>query len=827
MTQSHKNPSYKNRVAVAPYNFVPLPEAILTCSDAPLSMNNKYDANLLTGKLTCTLKTESPLYVRAARTWKEYIHKDKDGKPFSPSDPYYGETKETLLIPGSSLRGMLRNLVEVVSYSRIAPVTKNPLFYRTVDISSIGKAYGKRMSGGDAGQQGWFTLSKAGYMVKEKGDYFIYPAREFFGTQHFRVHEDIALAAGIKKDGKDGKDGKPLARMAVRIDGKWRPNKDGYFWMRQRVWFKPVQPTSHLPESPTFYADVAEMRLHDGNKPAGFGWEEGWFIASGWVPSPKGGGKKRHWIVGPIAKDQEKITVTDEDIDLYETLTGGKTQAVKNNKMSVLPENDNESVPCFYTSWQDEDGNQRVAFGHTGMFRLPYLQSPGEMIPDALKNVTGYDIAEAMFGFVDQSKSERGAVAGRVFVTDAKLDGDSKKAVMDEMIFSDQALSGPKPTTIQHYLNQGDPDHPENLKHYDSDPNKDTALRGHKFYWHVGASADLDKRLARAPEHRPGDQLNKFKPVKAGQKFIFDIHFENLQPRELGALLWVLDKASGSHRLKIGMGKPYGLGSIEITYEASLTDRVLRYDDLFNGEEWNLGSKPDNDKDDVDKARKEFRNFVIQDSRVNSTGAKEIDELPRIKELLALLNWQGRPSEEKTRYMELDEFTGRKHIFGGLSGRPSRRPILPAASKVLDNQWFAGLPSEEPRAKSVSHQGQSPHPMSLPPRPISHTPTPVKSAPPTKRQRPPKPELPKPVDKDVSQLTVGDIIQGVVEKDTGAGKEVSLTLARGGSADRAIIPSGTSTIKRYKKGEKVLLEVKKVEGDKAAGFYITCHPVDL
>ena len=66
MNLHHKNPSYKNRVAVAPYNFVPLPETILTLDNPP--SNDRYDPDLLTGKLSCTLTTSSPLYVRAART---------------------------------------------------------------------------------------------------------------------------------------------------------------------------------------------------------------------------------------------------------------------------------------------------------------------------------------------------------------------------------------------------------------------------------------------------------------------------------------------------------------------------------------------------------------------------------------------------------------------------------------------------------------------------------------------------------------------------------------------------------------------------------------
>ena len=46
--------------------------------------------------------------------------------------------------------------------------------------------------------------------------------------------------------------------------------------------------------------------------------------------------------------------------------------------------------------------------------------------------------------------------------------------------------------------------------------------------------------------------------------------------------------------------------------------------------------------------------------------------------------------EDKTRYMELKEFTGRKHIFPELQGRTTRRPVFPTAAKVIDNHWFSG-----------------------------------------------------------------------------------------------------------------------------------------
>lgn len=812
MTPVHKNPSYKNRVAVAPYNFVPLPEKILTLNRS-LPPHDRYDPKLFTGTLKCTLTTASPLYVRAARTWEQYTTETEP-----PADPFYGETKDTLLIPGSSLRGMLRNLVEVISYSRIAPVTTRPLFFRTVDVSSIGKAYGKRMSGGDAGEQGWFTLARAGYMELRGGDFFIRPAREIFGTQHFRVDEDIALQARIPG----------LRNLAIQNEnGRWGPNRT-YHWVRHPVWFRPVAPTSHLPTSPTFYADVVEIRVQD-LAPDGPGWEQGYFVASGWVPSPKGGkGKRRHWIVGPPTDDENQlILVSDEDIDLYRA--SGRTQAIDREKKSVLPVKEDEKIPCFYTFWQDEDGRQRVAFGHTGMFRLPYQQSPSQMLPGHLLNVDGYDLAEALFGFVDQSSSQREAVAGRVFITDARLEGDPTQAVMDERVLSDQALSSPKPTTVQHYLAQSDPDHPENLKHYDSNPNTETHLRGHKFYWHVGASGDVDKRLARSPKQRPGDKSNRFRPVKEGQSFTFEIHFENLLPEELGALLWVLDKAEApEYRLKLGMGKPYGLGSIAITYELLLTDRQMRYGDLFKDDSWNEGTI---EKDPgVDQAKASFEQYVLNNKEVNPNQCRSIDELPRIRELLALLTWQGSPAEDKTRYMELNEFTGRKHIFPELKGRPSRRPVLPEATKVIDNHWFARLPEEEPRTKKGSGGGgqvdRTPaHPVSPRARSYATASPKIPTAPAQKRTPPPPRERPVPVDKEPAALHVGDVIEGIVEETVGAGKEVSLFLPRGGDEDRAIIPAGTTMIHRFKKGEKVLLQVMKIEGNVEIGYIITCQPV--
>lgn len=150
-----------------------------------------------------------------------------------------------------------------------------------------------------------------------------------------------------------------------------------------------------------------------------------------------------------------------------------------------------------------------------------------------------------------------------------------------------KVLSSPKPTTFQHYLTQGKPNNPDRLSHYDS-PRGSTTLRGHKFYWHKGAILPDDYK---APESDYNEHKSQYspavKPIREDQIFNFDITFENLRPEELGALLWVLDKAGDpDYRLKIGMGKPYGLGSVSIESKTNFENRVQRYGKLFTDKKW-------------------------------------------------------------------------------------------------------------------------------------------------------------------------------------------------------------------------------------------------
>ena len=69
-----------DRIALAPYNFVPLPEKVVTLDvKKDLPDQGWYDPDRLTGRVECALTTESPLYTRAGVTPEEY-EKGQRGK---------------------------------------------------------------------------------------------------------------------------------------------------------------------------------------------------------------------------------------------------------------------------------------------------------------------------------------------------------------------------------------------------------------------------------------------------------------------------------------------------------------------------------------------------------------------------------------------------------------------------------------------------------------------------------------------------------------------------------------------------------------------------
>lgn len=154
-------------VAHAPYNFVPLnkKEALVTLLIDDIPEGNKYhyqDRN--TGWIDVTINTQTPLYIRGTLSETEVLSgKESTDKPdfFSPAG--------TVRIPGSSLRGMIRALVEIVSFGNFNIFDDKRLYYRAVaDMSNLRDEYNNVMSNVFAG-----TLRKKGlhYYIRSSGNF--------------------------------------------------------------------------------------------------------------------------------------------------------------------------------------------------------------------------------------------------------------------------------------------------------------------------------------------------------------------------------------------------------------------------------------------------------------------------------------------------------------------------------------------------------------------------------------------------------------------------------------------------------------------------------
>jgi hypothetical protein len=140
-------------------------------------------------------------------------------------------------------------------------------------------------------------------------------------------------------------------------------------------------------------------------------------------------GKKKNWIVKHVNSSVNKIELDKADIENYKSdvnrnipeyydilkMAKDKKLMLPNNKIVELP----NGVPVFYVEYTDKEGKKRIAFGHTGFFRLPYELTIGDHIPEELRSEDKTDFAEAIFG--KESKW-----ASRVFFEDAFLEEKDK-----------------------------------------------------------------------------------------------------------------------------------------------------------------------------------------------------------------------------------------------------------------------------------------------------------------------------------------------------------------------------------------------------------------
>lgn len=100
---------------------------------------------------------------------------------------------------------------------------------------------------------------------------------------------------------------------------------------------------------------------------------------------------------------------------------------------------------------------------------------------------------------------------------------------------------------------------------------------GRKVYLHHPIEAVQEEAWITRYPYDHTDQKLRCTPLEAGQDFYFHIDFENLSESELGLVLTSL-RPSEEFRHRLGLGKPLGLGRVEVVIEGVFfIDRIARY----------------------------------------------------------------------------------------------------------------------------------------------------------------------------------------------------------------------------------------------------------
>lgn len=752
MAPKHTNPEYlrqdaqeKTYRAVAPYNFVPLPDKVEPVLPGDLPTHDKYTG--LTGSIECQLETRTPLYTRTAITpaffkrWgdkvREMLKASSDpGETLVPRDEYaqffHLIDAAQPLIPGSSLRGMLRTLAEILASAKVQWVTNDPLVYRAVgDQTGLGQSYREQLME-EHGHQ-LTPKMQAGYMERRGHGWYIRPAKRNQGVSFARIHSNRV-------------DRKQLTR--------WHSCKNAYhLWVQLGNYeFQPLQGGFRKLK----YLPVVGHSVAD---PGNSEFKKAVLVYSGYMNN-----KRREAVIFEPDDTATPIEVSEELERRYREQISPEQVALLNHRNESPDGVLREHQPVFYLL----DGDRLVFFGHTMMLRLPYFRSPYEMVPRPLRDGSQVDMAEAIFGYAPDSKESKqrqpAAYAGRVFFGDASLVAGQENVNWQPKPFAPQILSSPKATSFQHYLTQQEPDDVDSgqrtrdgrpklirpLNHYASPPPYDTTIRGTKLYWHrkvERATNVVDGEFAakpyawegRAPfeqqADKPDTQHTIMHPVRAGLRFRFTVRFENLLEHELGLLLWALQPGSADSPVtpdaqpdychKLGMGKPLGLGSVKMSVQRlwveTADERRKRYTTLFGasndaegGEAKNFlrWATPGTDHTQTVADYKRRFEEKMTDGK-NSFAAGE-----RIRMLLKLMEWPG-PARDDTRYMTLEEFKPRPVLPDPL--RVQRR-LGPGYQPRLRHPMVETHPSRNvPPARHAAAQKDATTPAPAPAPPSAHT----------------------------------------------------------------------------------------------------------
>lgn len=570
----NKAPKYfadnkKTIIAEAPYNFISLPTDICVPHEmwnnprrsiAPVMIDDEEGNVKEDGKATKHARDE------ICHIYEKYIQKygihsghielkittTRDtlvGMPRKEIDQKNGEAKEIStffsiknddpIIPGSSLRGMIRNLFKIMTASGFRAdedFNERVLYYR--DIAS---------GNGSSELKGEYSKN---HHNKGKANIlggFLVRIRVNDGSTKWRVYRDASLNLKAKKRPRSIKttvDWKSFDEAIKKVESSTKLVKISGLSCKVRVNLIDNKLSNEL-------SDKLSNEYTLTWNPKDF-----YDVDDSTIQAYLDDARRGRNSVNLLYKQGKR--------DGYGVLGGALESESLERVLGV--EGVDMITPCFFVL--DQDTGKVKHFGHTKYYRIPYKHSIAAHVPSNLK-MHYVDFTDLVFGLKE-------FWGGRVYFGDAELERKDENGVLKDKreIYRDTPMEtillGGNPTSYQMYLVQKDI--PKRV-HWNHDK---AVIRGVKQYWHrLNVAPSL-------PNKNTAIVSKLLNIVKVGNVFKGKVYFKNLTTEELGALCKVLFMATGEsdnkveeesvdnitrsdiRRFKIGKGKSIGLGTIDI-----------------------------------------------------------------------------------------------------------------------------------------------------------------------------------------------------------------------------------------------------------------------
>jgi len=484
----------------APFNFVPLNEKVFFPDWAEDVSHDIPFEDGESGEIDITITAKSPIFVR-------------DG---GEDDTKFCNYKGTPYIPATSVKGMIRNVLEIMSFSKMSQFDDDT--YAVRDLSKADNFYMKQMNLIDEPftQCGWLKIVDNEYLIEDCG----MPQRI--------SHREINKAT-------DKKFAEKFERNGFEKTSEYKYDILGQTHQIVKVG-EPYKSTTNAKYDKRLFC------RYDKNG------KNGTLVVTGQPTVRKNTGKmgdgKGYEFIFLDSTKELKVSEKNMKDFLFAYFDKRTTEPKESPDWKYWKKKlyNGEKVPVFF----QKNGTSIAHFGLSYLYKLPYKHS----VKDGLKEAhfdTRLDLAQTLFGYINKKES----LKGRVQLSHFKAISEIK-----ELKARTEILGTPRASYYPMYVRQ----YNTGFKTF-MDGNFDIA--GWKRYpIHRGSSTT---QTVDTGNENVG---TTFAPLKEGVIFKGKLRYHNLKHSELGAILSTLSFHNTPNTFhNLGMAKALGYGKIELKFK--------------------------------------------------------------------------------------------------------------------------------------------------------------------------------------------------------------------------------------------------------------------